>query len=428
MQAVILLAAGSGAVDAFSFAGLGAVFASVMTGNLVLLGVAAVHASLDPALSATASIAAYVLGVFTTAGRLRRETPGGWSFPGDAVRLRRARPAILEPDDGNRAAEGERAPDTSDAASRPRPARRSPRRVVARLRRVRRAPQLRLGRPAGSGPDDGKRRPAEPARGPDTSGAASPARNTRRGRPPSRAAGWLRRAYRSGRRSRVVGRFRGGVRPRHTDAGRASGAFGAASRARSARGFLKKAGGGRPVRHEPGAGVRGRPRRFAAGEASSPHARSLPAYARRPRRLVCGRARAPGGEAGRLWRALTVVPVAQVAVLSVWLATGGHPAAAARIVLLALSAFAMGVQSAGVNTLPLTGVATAYLTGTLTTLTTELATTGVPAAMRRRFAVLAAALAGAGLNAALFTWLRPAAPALPLAATLTVLVLLARAR
>jgi uncharacterized membrane protein YoaK (UPF0700 family) len=103
------------------------------------------------------------------------------------------------------------------------------------------------------------------------------------------------------------------------------------------------------------------------------------------------------------------VPIVQVAVLSVWLATGGHPAATARIVLLALSAFAMGVQSAGVNTLPLTGVATTYLTGTLTTLTTELAPTGVPAAMRRRFAVLAAALAGAGLNAALFTWLHPAA-------------------
>jgi uncharacterized membrane protein YoaK (UPF0700 family) len=122
------------------------------------------------------------------------------------------------------------------------------------------------------------------------------------------------------------------------------------------------------------------------------------------------------------------VPVAQVMVLAGWLTCGGHPAKAVQISLLAVSAFAMGVQSAGVNTLPLTGAATTYLTGTLTTLTTELATSGVPATMRRRFAVLAAALLGAGLNAILLTWARPAAPALPLAATLAVLVLLARSR
>lgn len=130
------------------------------------------------------------------------------------------------------------------------------------------------------------------------------------------------------------------------------------------------------------------------------------------------------GESGRLRQALTAVPAAQVTVLAIWLASDGHPAKAAQIALVALSAFAMGVQSAGVNTFPLTGAATTYLTGTLTTLTTELATSGVPTTMRRRFAVLAAALVGAALNAVLLTWFRPAAPALPLAATLTVLVLL----
>jgi uncharacterized membrane protein YoaK (UPF0700 family) len=134
------------------------------------------------------------------------------------------------------------------------------------------------------------------------------------------------------------------------------------------------------------------------------------------------------GEAGRLWQTLTAVPAAQATVLAVWLASDGHPAKAVQIGLLALSAFAMGVQSAGVNTLRLTGAATTYLTGTLTMLTTELATSGVPATMRRRFAVLAAALTGAALNAALLTWVRPAAPALPLAATVTVLVLLFRDR
>ena len=131
-----------------------------------------------------------------------------------------------------------------------------------------------------------------------------------------------------------------------------------------------------------------------------------------------------GVRPGRVRATLSVVPVVQAAMLAGWLAYGTHPGGAARLGLLALSAFAMGVQSAGVNTLPLSGAATTYLTGTLTTLTTELATSGTPATMRRRFAVLAAALAGAGLDAVLLTWARPAAAALPLAATLTVAVML----
>jgi uncharacterized membrane protein YoaK (UPF0700 family) len=115
-------------------------------------------------------------------------------------------------------------------------------------------------------------------------------------------------------------------------------------------------------------------------------------------------------------------------VLGGWLACGAHPGEAGQLLLLALSALGMGVQSTGVGRFPLTGAATTYLTGTLTVLTTELATSGTPAVMRRRLAVLAAALAGAGLDAALFTWARPAAPALPLAATLTVAVLIGRDR
>jgi uncharacterized membrane protein YoaK (UPF0700 family) len=127
----------------------------------------------------------------------------------------------------------------------------------------------------------------------------------------------------------------------------------------------------------------------------------------------------------RLRATLKLVPVVQAAILAGWLLYGTHPGGVARLGLLALSAFAMGVQSAGVNTLPLSGAATTYLTGTLTTLTTELATSGAPATMRRRFAVLAAALAGAGLDGVLLTWARPAAAALPLGATLTVAVMLA---
>jgi uncharacterized membrane protein YoaK (UPF0700 family) len=118
------------------------------------------------------------------------------------------------------------------------------------------------------------------------------------------------------------------------------------------------------------------------------------------------------------------VPIVQAVVLAGWLAGHGHPGVAAQLPLLTLSAVAMGVQSAGVGTLPLSGAATTYLTGTLTALTTELATSGIPETMRRRLFVLAAALAGAGIDAALFAWARPAAPALPLAATIAAAVLI----
>ncbi len=64
-QALTLLALGSGATDALSFAALGGAFTSVMTGNLVLTGLAAGKAR--PAgdlLPSVVAIAAFVTGVF----------------------------------------------------------------------------------------------------------------------------------------------------------------------------------------------------------------------------------------------------------------------------------------------------------------------------------------------------------------------------
>lgn len=283
--AIVLLALGSGALDAFSFAGLGAVFASVMTGNLVLLGVSVVHAHLDAAVAAVSAITAYVAGVLAASLWLR---------------------------------------------TRPSPAARPP------------------------------------------SGREPP--------PTGRSGGSSNRARRA-RSRRAYGR----ARPRP-----------------SGDTYL-----GRSARRRPGTAAR-------------------PEEASR-------RAERPRGLATEQWPArvravLTVVPVAQAAVLSGWLATGGRPGTAAQSGMLALAAFAMGAQGAGVKTLSLTGAATTYLTGTLTTLTTELTTRGEPATMWRRFAVLASALAGAGLDAVLLTWARPAAPALPLAVTLTVVLVLARNR
>ncbi|GAA4633572.1 hypothetical protein GCM10023196_071630 [Actinoallomurus vinaceus] len=123
---------------------------------------------------------------------------------------------------------------------------------------------------------------------------------------------------------------------------------------------------------------------------------------------------------GRVVGALTVVPAAQAAVLAAWLAASARPATALQVTLIAVSAAAMGVQGTAVNTVAVSGGATTYLTGTLTALMTELATTGSPHTMRRRLAVLAAALVGASLEAVLLTWARPAAPALPLVAALIV--------
>ena len=124
----------------------------------------------------------------------------------------------------------------------------------------------------------------------------------------------------------------------------------------------------------------------------------------------------------RVVTVLCVVPVAQAAVLAGWLACAGRPGPGAQLALLALSSFAMGVQGAGVNTLPVKGAATTYLTGTLTALATELASSGIPV-IRRRLAVLGASFAGAALDAVLLTWARPVAPALPLAAGLAVIVI-----
>ncbi|WP_285583308.1 DUF1275 family protein [Actinoallomurus iriomotensis] len=323
--AVVLLALGSGAVDAFSFAGLGAVFASVMTGNLVLLGVSVVHAHLDTAVAAVSAITAYVGGVLAASFWLRTHLGA-----------------------------------TEEGRTR--------------------APRPRAG-------------DAGPVRVPPS---------YRRGREPP-----------SGVRTRRYG-------------------------GRSNRGY-----------------GRGRPR--ASGDTYL--GRTAPCPKGTGRRA--GRPSRTSGLATAEWPArvravLTVAPVAQAAVLGGWLVTGGRPGPAAQSGMLALSAFAMGAQSAGVNTLPLTGAATTYLTGTLTTLTTEVVSRAYPtkpvrgeaaygrraagrrigrarpggaaATMRRRLAILAAALAGAGLDAVLLTWLRPAAPALPLAVTLTVVLVLARNR
>ncbi|MBV8950728.1 MAG: DUF1275 domain-containing protein [Actinobacteria bacterium] len=61
---LIALAFGSGAVDAISFVGLGGVFTANMTGNLVLLGLAAGRGSGSGVVRTAVSVAAFAAGVF----------------------------------------------------------------------------------------------------------------------------------------------------------------------------------------------------------------------------------------------------------------------------------------------------------------------------------------------------------------------------
>ncbi|MGI8712606.1 MAG: YoaK family protein [Solirubrobacteraceae bacterium] len=69
---LVLLAATTGAVDATAIERLGHVFASVITGNLVLLGVSAVRNTQDVALSSGCALAGYAVGVLLAAPRRSR--------------------------------------------------------------------------------------------------------------------------------------------------------------------------------------------------------------------------------------------------------------------------------------------------------------------------------------------------------------------
>lgn len=65
LRLIMLLTAAAGVLDAYTFLGRGAVFATAQTGNVVLLGIAAAQAQWDTALRHVPPIVAFVLGVWT---------------------------------------------------------------------------------------------------------------------------------------------------------------------------------------------------------------------------------------------------------------------------------------------------------------------------------------------------------------------------
>ena len=77
---LVCLTLGSGAVDALSFLGLGRVFTAMMSGNIVLLGLAVGSAAGPEAIRSAVSLVVYALGVFA-ASRLVRDPPKSSLWP-----------------------------------------------------------------------------------------------------------------------------------------------------------------------------------------------------------------------------------------------------------------------------------------------------------------------------------------------------------
>jgi uncharacterized membrane protein YoaK (UPF0700 family) len=78
---VVLLTVTTGVVDAACFLGLGSVFSSVITGNLVLLGVAAGTQSAALAVHSGVALAGYSAGVLAGAPLAARRASGDWTWP-----------------------------------------------------------------------------------------------------------------------------------------------------------------------------------------------------------------------------------------------------------------------------------------------------------------------------------------------------------
>jgi uncharacterized membrane protein YoaK (UPF0700 family) len=123
--------------------------------------------------------------------------------------------------------------------------------------------------------------------------------------------------------------------------------------------------------------------------------RGLPAGAVWPRRITA---------------ALAVSLGCQLAFLAGWAAAGGRPGEVADVGLVALSALAMGVQTACARRVALGGITTTFVTGTLTSVAED-AARGSAAHLARRLGVLLALVAGA-LAGALALRYSPVAAAL----------------
>ncbi|MFJ4713328.1 DUF1275 family protein [Streptomyces sp. NPDC088785] len=95
--ALLLLAGASGAVDALAFTALGSVFAGVMTGNLVLLGISAGRGDGSEVTGPLVALGGYVVGAACTAAACRgaRRRAAGPLWPPAVVAALAAQCALL---------------------------------------------------------------------------------------------------------------------------------------------------------------------------------------------------------------------------------------------------------------------------------------------------------------------------------------------
>ncbi|HEV7712254.1 MAG TPA: DUF1275 family protein, partial [Asanoa sp.] len=121
-----------------------------------------------------------------------------------------------------------------------------------------------------------------------------------------------------------------------------------------------------------------------------------------------------------------LVQTGVVAVYAVgWWASGSDPSSGTQLVLLALNAAALGIQSSAVLRFGVPGLSTTYLTGTLTTLVSRIAARRFGRDVALSAAVLAALVTGAAAGALLVRHARPLVPVIELGC-LTLVVLSGR--
>jgi len=130
----------------------------------------------------------------------------------------------------------------------------------------------------------------------------------------------------------------------------------------------------------------------------------------------------------RATRALGVALLLHLCFVVIWLSTGGRPDVSATRALLVVWALAMGMQSAAVRSLDITGVFTTAVTATLIYFMGDLANRPVSGEEKRRlFGVLASVAIGATAGGFLLIYARIYAPLLPFVITIVVVAMAAKA-
>jgi uncharacterized membrane protein YoaK (UPF0700 family) len=128
----------------------------------------------------------------------------------------------------------------------------------------------------------------------------------------------------------------------------------------------------------------------------------------------------PGYVSWALFAELVVLAGAAIG----WEITGARPLGWVQFVLLAVTAAAMGMQSATVNEMGFSNFSTTFLTGTLTWLVSQVARPdGNPSGAMRRLSALIALAAGAALSGLLVANAARVVPVLVLIAMITAVVL-----